>query len=67
MSPPMKVPLYFPRFLSRFCATGGGASAGGDIGETVFATSNTLLEKLPAPWWQFSASVFVQAVSIKKQ
>ena len=26
---------------------GGGGAAGGDIGETVFATCNTLLEKLP--------------------
>eukprot|EP00435_Cladocopium_sp_Y103_P031168 s634_g7.t2 len=26
---------------------GGGAAAGGDIGESVYATSNTLLEKLP--------------------
>ncbi|CAK9054035.1 Dynein axonemal heavy chain 2 (Axonemal beta dynein heavy chain 2) (Ciliary dynein heavy chain 2) [Durusdinium trenchii] len=27
---------------------GGGSAAGGDIGETVYATCNTLLEKLPA-------------------
>ena len=26
----------------------GGSAAGGDIGETVYATCNTLLEKLPA-------------------
>lgn len=26
---------------------GGGGAAGGDVGETVFATCNTLLEKLP--------------------
>ena len=28
----------------------GGGAAGGDIGESVFATCTTLLEKLPAPW-----------------
>ena len=32
----------------------GGGAAGGDIGESVFATCTTLLEKLPAPWPFFS-------------
>ena len=57
MSPPKKISGFFRIFLNSkwfgfAFRAGGGAAAGGHIGETVFATSNTLLEKLPAPWWQ---------------